>query len=106
MWGTVWWASGWRTMTVALLWWGTNYPARFTYIGGAFLRADWLAFAVIGICLARRGYLVPAGAAVGWSALLRVFPAFMSAALLWRWLTRRRGVRTSFGEPCDCLPAA
>jgi hypothetical protein len=76
MWGLVWWAFGWRVLAVALVWWGTNYPARYTYIGGAFLREDWLLFAVAAICLARRGWLALSGGAVAWSTLLRIFPVF------------------------------
>ena len=72
--GLVWWAFGWRVLAVALVWWGTNYPARYTYIGGAFLREDWLLLA------SRRSV---SRNAAGWrhralrshgSALLRVFP--------------------------------
>lgn len=88
MWLAVWWAFGWRTMAVALLWWGTNYPARYGYIGGAFLRSDWLVMAVTGIALARRGYMLMSGAALGWGSLLRIFPGFIASGAAFRWLTR------------------
>lgn len=88
MWALVWWAFGWRTMTVALLWWGTNYPARYGYIGGALLRSDWLLMAVGSVALARRGYMVLSGAALGWAALLRVFPGFIAVGAL---INRLRG---------------
>jgi hypothetical protein len=78
MWAVVWWAFGWRTTAVALLWWGTNYPARYNYIGGAFLREDWLVLAVAAIALARRGWLAGGGAALGASTVLRIFPGFLS----------------------------
>ena len=55
MWAMVWWAFGWRTMCVAMLWWGTNYAARWAWTGGAFMRADWLLLLVSAICLAKRG---------------------------------------------------
>jgi hypothetical protein len=84
MWATVWWAFGWRTLAVAVIWWGTNYPARFNYIGGAFLREDWLALAVISIALAKRARMLPAGIAFGCSTLLRVFPGFAAGGLLLR----------------------
>src|SRR5207237_8319873 len=55
MWGFVVWAFGWRTAAVAALIWGTNFPARYWWNGGAYLRMDWLATAVIAICLLKRG---------------------------------------------------
>jgi hypothetical protein len=79
MWAVVWWAFGWRATAVAVLWWGTNYPARYNYIGGAFLRSDWLVLASIAIALARKGWLTAAGGALGWSTLLRIFPGFIGA---------------------------
>jgi hypothetical protein len=82
MWGLVSWAFGWRVLAVALIWWGTNYPARYNYIGGAFLRQDWLFLAVAALCFAKRGRAAAAGFALSWSALLRIFPAFIVLGLL------------------------
>lgn len=79
MWAVVWWAFGWRTLAIAVLWWGTNYPARYNYIGGAFLRADWLLLAIGAIALARRGLIGAGGGALGASALLRIFPGFVAS---------------------------
>jgi len=92
--GLVWWAFGWQVLAVALVWWGTNYPARYTYIGGVFLREDWLLFAVAAVCLARRGWLAASGAAIAWSTLLRVFPGFTLLAVAFSaahsaWRSRR-----------------
>ena len=81
MWAVVWWAFGWRVMCVALLWWGTNFPARFTFIGGAFLRQDWLLLTVAGIALARRQRPAASGFALAWASLLRVFPMTLVAGL-------------------------
>ncbi len=94
MWGVVWWAFGWRVACVAACWWGTNYPARYTYIGGAFLRDDWLVLAVATICLAKRGRWWLSGFALTWSALLRIFPGFIVIGLLLKiaidsWRARR-----------------
>lgn len=80
--GLTWWAFGWRVLCVALIWLGTNYPARFNFTGGAFLRQDWLLLAIGGICFARRGYMGFAGFALVWSALLRIFPAFIIIGLV------------------------
>jgi hypothetical protein len=84
MWAAVWWAFGWRTMCVAMVWWGTNYPARFAWNGGSFLRADWLALTTAGVCFARRDRPVLAGAALGYATLLRVFPVVVFAGLIVR----------------------
>lgn len=90
MWAVVWWAFGWRATAVAVLWWGTNFPGRYAYIGGAFLRSDFLVMAVIGIALARRGFMMAAGAAIGWSTLLRIFPGFLSGGAFFRLLSTRK----------------
>jgi hypothetical protein len=92
MWAVVWRTFGWRTTCVALIWWGTNYPARYSYIGGAFLRGDWLALLVTGICLLRLRYTALAGAALGWSSALRVFPAVILAGPALRGLWPRAGL--------------
>jgi hypothetical protein len=91
MWGCIWWAFGWRTMVVAMLFWGTNYPARYYWNGGAFLRMDWLFTLVASLCLMKKNRPVGAGIVLGISALLRIFPGFVIGALVLRWLWR--GVR-------------
>jgi hypothetical protein len=105
MWGVVWWAFGWRAATVAVLWWGTNYPARYGYIGGAFLRSDWLVVTVIGLAFARKGYMVLSGAALAWGTLLRVFPGFIAVGAVlsllssrdWRGASGRDALRLAGG---------
>jgi hypothetical protein len=82
MWAVVWWAFGWEVACVAACWWGTNYPARYTYIGGAFLREDWLLLAVAALCFAKRDRWWLSGFALTWSALLRIFPGFIIVGLL------------------------
>jgi hypothetical protein len=93
MWGAVAWAFGWRAMCVALIYWGTNFPARFAWTGGSILRQDWLALSMVGLCLLRRGYPRLAGFSLTWAALLRVFPAFLLGGIalkgVARLLTRR-----------------
>jgi hypothetical protein len=84
MWAAVWWAFGWRSLCVALIYWGTNDPARFAWTGGAFLRQDWLALSVLGLCLLRRGCPGLAGAALGWAAALRIFPVWILAGVVLR----------------------
>lgn len=75
MWACVWWAFGWRALCVALLYWGTNHTAEFSWTGGSFLRDGWLAATLVGICLLRRSKPAGAGFLMGYASLLRIFPA-------------------------------
>jgi hypothetical protein len=74
-WSAVAWAFGWRATCLALVYWGTNHPANFSWTGGAFLRDDWLAASLVGLALLRRGLPGAAGVLFGLAASLRVFPA-------------------------------
>jgi hypothetical protein len=82
MWTAVGWSFGWRAMCVALIYWGTNVPALFYWVGGGYLRQDWLALTVIGVCLLRRHWMAAAGAALTTAALLRIFPGLLIAGLV------------------------
>lgn len=70
------WAFGWQTLAVALLVFATNFPSRFYWTGGAFLRWDWLFFLVAGICCLKKNRPGWAGAALATATALRVFPVF------------------------------
>jgi hypothetical protein len=94
MFAAVYWAFGWRVLAVALIFWGTNHLSRYFFIGGAFLRQDWLFLAVLGICLAKRGHMLASGAALTWSALIRIFPGIIVLGLILKivadsWQARR-----------------
>jgi hypothetical protein len=107
MWVGVAWAFGWRVMCVALIYWGTNVPGEFSWQGGAYLRQDWLAASILGICLLRRGWMGLGGAALTWAPLLRVFPGLLLAGLILkaiaeavpprRWTWSREGRRLVAG---------
>jgi hypothetical protein len=73
----VWWAFGWRVLCVALLVLATNYPSRFYWTGGSFLRWDWLFYTTAGVCLLRKDRPFLAGVSLAYAALLRVFPALL-----------------------------
>jgi hypothetical protein len=73
----VWWAFGWRVLSVGLLVFATNFPHRYYWTGGAFLRWDWLFYLVAAICCLRKGRPMLGGAALAYATLLRVFPAFI-----------------------------
>ncbi|MFJ9752778.1 glycosyltransferase 87 family protein [Streptomyces chartreusis] len=81
------WAFGWRTLAVAVVVLATYLPARYIWTGGAFLRWDWLFYTVAAVCCLKKGKPVVAGLALGYAALLRIFPAvlFLGPALTLGW---------------------
>jgi len=81
MWGVALWGFGWRATVPALVFWGTNYAARYWWNGGSYLRMDWLLLSVLGVALLRRGRHAAAGFALTFAALLRVFPGLLLFAL-------------------------
>lgn len=87
-------AFGWRAACVALVFWGTNFPGRFYWNGGSFLRMDWLALAMAGVAFLKLGRPRLAGAALASATLLRVFPGALllglGAAAAWRLARERR----------------
>jgi hypothetical protein len=94
MWGFVYWAFGWRALCVAMIWWGTNYLAGFSWNGGAYLRMDWLALSIISICLVKKRKMAAGGAALAFAAGLRVFPLLIAIGLVLKalvviWRARR-----------------
>ncbi|HTM43945.1 MAG TPA: hypothetical protein VL137_03265 [Polyangiaceae bacterium] len=93
------WAFGWRVMTVGSVFWGCNAVANFYWTGGAFMRQDWVFFIVASVCLARKRYFGLSGAALMWSALLRVFPVvsfFGAGVIVALDLFRNRRIRPDF----------
>lgn len=74
-------AFGWRAAAAAAIVFGTNTAADFAWIGGSFLRLDWLALAVAAVCFLKMGRPFLAGFALSWSALLRIFPLLLGAGV-------------------------
>jgi hypothetical protein len=56
---------------------GFGYAGRFYWTGGAFLRHDWLAASLLGVCMLERRRFTSAGALLGWAAMVRLFPALL-----------------------------
>jgi hypothetical protein len=75
------WAFGWRTLCVAALYWGTNYPAQYGWVGGSYLRQLELAALLVGIACLRRGRPAAGGALLAVSSLVRVYPAVAFAGV-------------------------
>lgn len=88
MWGVVWWAFGWQATCVALVFWGCNFPARYYWNGGGFLRYDYLMWLFVGISLLKRQRMFGAGMALTYATGLRIFPGFVVAALVLKALAR------------------
>ena len=84
LWALAAWGFGWRAACVGLLYWGTNHPAEYSWVGGAYLRHDWLLASVAGFALLRHGRPVAAGFLLGWASLLRVFPVLFLAPVAFR----------------------
>lgn len=60
---------------IAIIFWGTNFFASFSWTGNGFIRADWLAAFLVGVCFLKRRCFFWGGAFLMFSALSRLFPA-------------------------------
>jgi hypothetical protein len=78
----IWWAFGWRTLTVALIAFSTNFPSRWYWTGGSLLRWDWLFWMTAAVCLLKKERFFYAGMCLAYSTLLRIFPVFLFVAPL------------------------
>jgi hypothetical protein len=76
----IYWAFGWRTLTVALIAFATNFPSRWYWTGGSLLRWDWLFWMGASVCLAKKEKYFSAGMCLAYSTLLRIFPMFLFIA--------------------------
>ena len=95
------WAFGLRPLAVALLVFATFFPCRFFWTGGAFLRWDWLFYTVASVACLKKGRPWLGGMALGYAALLRVFPGLLAvgpAAVLIT-LILREGLRVGLKRP-------
>jgi hypothetical protein len=95
------WAFGWRVLAVGLLVFATNFPSRFGWTGGAFLRWDWLFFLVASVCCLRKGRSLLGGLALGYATLLRVFPgvALLGPLLAFALAARAHGLMSEATRP-------
>ncbi len=73
------WAFGLRPLAVALLVFATFFPCRFFWTGGAFLRWDWLFYLVAAVACLKKGRPWLGGMALGYAAMLRIFPGLLAA---------------------------
>ena len=79
MFGLIAWAFGWRAMSVTIVFWGVQDLGPFYWLGGSFLRQDWLLCLIASHCLMRRRHFAAAGVVLALGAWLRVLPVFFFA---------------------------
>jgi hypothetical protein len=65
---------GSRIGCMAVIVFGLGYAWRFDWVGGAFLRQDWLAAVGVAVCMLRRERFVLAGSLIAYATMVRVFP--------------------------------
>jgi hypothetical protein len=66
-----------ETLAAASLMFGLGLCSRYYWVGGAFLRQDWLVAMILCAAALKCGRARLAGAALAYAACARVFPAFM-----------------------------
>jgi hypothetical protein len=59
---------------LSLVVFGLGYPGRFSWLGGAFLRFDWLVALVFALCALKRARYMVAGTLFGYATMVRLFP--------------------------------
>ena len=105
----IWWAFGWRALCVSMIVFATNFPSRFYWTGGAFLRWDWLFYMTAGVCLVKKEKYLVAGYFMAYSGLLRVFPGFLlfgpAMVLIQQVLDQTKGKKWFQRLPPRDLPA-
>lgn len=70
----IWWAFGARGFALAGIVLGCNFPNRYYWTGGAFLRHDWLFYLVASVCLLKKDKPFLGGLSFSYTVLLRLFP--------------------------------
>ena len=93
LWGVVRHAFGWRAACVAMLYWGSNYPAQHGWTGGSFLRQGWFVALGTSLCALRLGHAATAGALLALATGLRIFPGFAAVPFLLGALSNMRKER-------------
>lgn len=88
MWCFAYWAFGFESAMVALMFWGFNYPGRYYWNGGGVLRYDWLLWLVVGIGFLKKKQNFLGGVFLTYTTLLRIFPGFVVAAIVLKALAR------------------
>lgn len=96
--GVVYRTYGLRLAAFVTILFGVNVLSEFIWVGGAFLRFDWLVLSGLGICALRSNRYALGGALLGGATMLRIFPVFFAVGVVlrgvflysksWTWQTR------------------
>lgn len=95
---TAWRTFGLRAALVCMVAYGATTIYQFgSNWGGSTLRNDWMVLLGLGVCALKSRHLFLAGLLLGWSAMIRAFPAlallFLAAPVAWKlaaaWHKRR-----------------
>ena len=73
----IWRTYRWQVACACLLLFGVGYAGRFDWLGGAYLRLDWLVALLIGVCALESRRFGAAGALFGYATAVRLFPALL-----------------------------
>jgi hypothetical protein len=85
-------AFGLATLAAVSLCMGLGFCSRYYWVGGAFLRHDWLAALFIAAALLRFGRLRWAALALAYATTVRIFPGLFAVPICLYWLAAwRRG---------------
>lgn len=68
---------GLRAGCIAIALFGSSFLPEWDFVGGSFLRFDWLAAVGIALCLLERKRPAAAGALLGYATAVRVFPVLL-----------------------------
>jgi hypothetical protein len=93
--GLVFHTYGSRATCLCLVVFGLGYAWRYDWIGGAFLRLDWLVAVGCAVCCVRLERYRTAGALLAYAGMVRIFPfgfLFGPAVLALRALVRRESI--------------
>jgi hypothetical protein len=80
MWWFIWKTFGWKLACIGLVIWATP-PNVFDYLGGSFLRWDWLFCLGLAICFMKREQWTAAGGLFGYAVASKLFPIWFGVAL-------------------------
>lgn len=95
------WAFGLPTTAFAVIV-GTASMESWAFTGGSMLRLDWFFMATFSVCAMKREHYVLAGAALGYAAMLRLFPAVFAlgpfVGLLYAIYKRQYDLKVVYGK--------
>ncbi len=96
------WAFGLPTAAFAAIASMASGGIDWSWAGGGVLRLDWFFMAVLSVCAMKREHYVLAGAALGYAAALRVFPAIFALGpfigLVYAMVKRRPDQARAYGK--------